>query len=123
MYFQSSSEWFLQIRTYDTCCLHFCQISNWNNCKSLFLSDHLTLVHHTCKINVHLYRPIVIHLEQITSHNVRYIRRKVPEINPVSQSVNKIKVVKKVCEALFLTGTKAKLEDLDVCHSKKKTRS
>ena len=28
MHFQSSFEWFLPFRTYDTRCLHFCRISN-----------------------------------------------------------------------------------------------
>ena len=47
MYFQSSSEWVLRLRiydTYDTSCLQFCRISNWSNCRSLFWSSHLTLV-------------------------------------------------------------------------------
>ena len=44
MYFQSSSEWFLHFRTYDTRCLHFYWISNWSNCRSLFWSNHVTLV-------------------------------------------------------------------------------
>ena len=31
-------------QSYDTRCLHFCRISNWNNCRSLILSSHVALV-------------------------------------------------------------------------------
>ena len=44
MSFQGFSEWLLQFKTYDTRCLHFCQISNWSNCRSQFGSDQVTLL-------------------------------------------------------------------------------
>ena len=44
MYFQSSSESGLRFTTYDTRCLHLCQISNWSSCSSLFWSVYVALV-------------------------------------------------------------------------------
>ena len=42
------------------------------------------------------------------------------EINPVPLSINNVDLEGKVCEALSLTGTKVKPDDLDACHRMKK---
>ena len=52
--------------------------------------------------------------------NVQYTRRKMLEMNPVPHSISNIDLEEKVCEALPLTGTKVKLEDLDAFHRMKK---
>ena len=38
------------------------------------------------------------------------------EINPIPHSINNVDCEEKVCEALSLTGTKVKPDDLDACH-------
>ena len=42
------------------------------------------------------------------------------EINLVPHSINNVDLEEKVCEALSLTGTKVKPDDLDACHRMKK---
>ena len=42
------------------------------------------------------------------------------EINYVPHSIDNVEIEEKVCEALPLTGTKVKLDDLDACHRMKK---
>ena len=42
------------------------------------------------------------------------------EINPVPHSINNVDLEEKVCEALSLTGTEVKPDDLDACHRMKK---
>ena len=42
------------------------------------------------------------------------------KINPVPHSINNVDLEEKVCEALPLTGTKVKQDDLDACHRMKK---
>ena len=42
------------------------------------------------------------------------------QINLVPYTINNVDLEKKVCEALTLTGTKVKLEDLDTCHRMQK---
>ena len=41
------------------------------------------------------------------------------EINLIPRWISNIDLEEKVCEVLFLTGTKVKLDDLDVCHRMK----
>ena len=42
------------------------------------------------------------------------------EINHVPHSIDNVEIEEKVCEALPLTRTKVKLDDLDACHRMKK---
>ena len=44
MCFEICSEWFVYFRGYDTQYLQFYRISNRSNCRSMFWSDHVTLV-------------------------------------------------------------------------------
>ena len=46
--------------------------------------------------------------------------REMLQINLVPYTINNVDLEKKVCEALTLTGTKVKLEDLDTCHRMQK---
>ena len=44
MYLQSFYVWLLRFKAYDTRCLHFYQMANWVNCRSLSWNDHVDLV-------------------------------------------------------------------------------
>ena len=62
----------------------------------------------------------IINPERNTLSNAQYIRREILEINPVRHAMNNVDLEEKVCEALPLTGTKVKPDDVDVCHIMKK---
>ena len=62
----------------------------------------------------------IINLERSALSNAQYIRKEMLEINPVPHSINNADLEEKVCEALPLTGTKGKPDDLDACHRMKK---
>ena len=62
----------------------------------------------------------IINLERNALSNAQYIRREMLEINPVLHSINNVDLEEKVCDALSLTGTKIKPDDLDACHRMKK---
>ena len=61
-----------------------------------------------------------INLERNALSNAQYTRREMLVINPVPHSINNVDLEEKVCEALSLTGTKFKPDDLDACHRMKK---
>ena len=62
----------------------------------------------------------LINLERNALSNAQYIRREVLEKNRVPHSINNVDLEEKVCEALSLTGTKVKPDNLDACHRMKK---
>ena len=55
MYFQGFSECVLRFRAYDTRCLHFCRISNWNNCRHVTLVKLLIFVKYVFAAIVQIY--------------------------------------------------------------------
>ena len=61
-----------------------------------------------------------MNLERNALSNGQYITREMLEINLVPHSINNVDLEEKVCEALSLTGTKIKPDDLDACYRMKK---
>ena len=62
----------------------------------------------------------IINLERNALSNAQYIRREMLETNLVPHSINNVDLEEKDCEALSLTDTKVKPDDLDACHRMKK---
>ena len=52
-------------------------------------------------------------------YSIYILRREILEINLFPRWISNIDLEEKVCEVLFLTGTKVKLDDLDACHRMK----
>ena len=65
----------------------------------------------------------IINLERNALSNGQYIRGEMLGIYLVSHSINTVDLEEKVCEALPVTDTEVKPDDLDACHRTKKFKN